>query len=636
MFEVTIPLRPVKDNELGNPDDYFKIIREEYTARYLEMLNIASTPANKAEFMRCRMMDDCDMVGVWPDLRTSALADAVRIVPPLRQRIGDLSDLNESDKATMAQWYGQADPICVRPPDIDDSALASLRLLMEEDDGSSCTADMSNEIPSPSAEIQSPVGRRAEFAAELERVRIGAANVEATKRIGAGRIDAEKKERLLEELASLKAKFILPYACERTPKEGSVSGASKKAELVAWPMNGPLVIDMPESMWHEALQPIRCTLEDVRKNTGKWIEDSMPLEFLTSRRFKDDVALNNVRATLKEANVARLIGLLAHLLHWLALMPVRKTGAQLSEQALQSMFVAIHEHWSQYEKLYRDSKWGVSFVLPCIVLTLKTGIERIFEISYPNVMSQEGLRQLVIDRINTLLMRLFDPDSAYSRFGKFDGEGKAILLSKKLDAMMKSAGSSHCKRLQARMHRSTPLVRAVIGFLGSEGQHGDIADTRTRMMLMQSDSSPSSVVHPPQDKAQQAALYKAVRNRIPFQDKSFITITGESRLPLSARQSQAIRKRDTQIGGPRSARATAISGGGAQTVASGTGGTLQDTTISIASSTTSGVGGLTSMSMGQTAWSGAVTTVGDEPVAMGTKLREKLPVLPRPTRKLPV
>jgi hypothetical protein len=507
---------------------------------------------------------------------------------------------------------------------------------MEEDDGSDTGADLAKEIPSPSAEPQSP-GKRAEFAAELERVRNQAANAETTKRIGVGRIDAERKERLREELVSLKAKFILPYACERPAKEGSIAGPSKKAELVVWPLHGSLVIDLPESMWSEALQPIRCTLEDVKKNTSKWVEDSMPLEFLTSRRFQDDAALNNVRATLKETNVAKLIGLLSHLLHWLAMMPVRKTGPHLSENALQSMFVAVHEYWAQYEKLYRDSKWGVSFVLPCIVLTLKTGIERIFEISYPNVMSHEGLRQLIIDRINTLLMRLFDPDSAYSRFGKFDGEGKAILLSKKLDAIMTSEGNTHNKRFQSRIHRSTPLVRAVVGFLGSEGQYGDIAETKTRVMFMKGGESASSTVHPPSDRSQQAALYKAVRSRISFKDKPLASVSGEPRLPLSARQPQGSKHRDTQSSGARSARATTVSGV-ANTVTSGTAATLPDATLSMASSATSGLGALASTSIGVPAWSGATTTVSEETAAVGTnsKLQEKLPALPRPARKPPV
>lgn len=76
------------------------------------------------------------------------------------------------------------------------------------------------------------------------------------------------------------------------------------------------------------------------------MDDSIPLEFLTSRR--DDVALADVRRTLKDPDIGKLIGLLAHLLQWTALMPLRKDGPQLSEAALQALFVSVHEIWFRF------------------------------------------------------------------------------------------------------------------------------------------------------------------------------------------------------------------------------------------------------------------------------------------------
>lgn len=573
MYEVTIPLRPVKDNEVGSAEDYFKIIREEYASRYLEMLNIASTPANKADFMRYRMMDDCDMMGIWPDLRKSALADAVRIVPPLRQRLGDLADLDEADRNKWRQWYGHADPILVRPPDVG-ASLGTVKLDAEEDDrnvggmesgngvaGSSGTSQ--EVVKSEAPPLQRIPGMRAELAEELEQFRIG--GTEKFTEVGKGmraansRNDAERKERMREELMALKSKFILPFACERPAKVGSLSGPSRTSELVVWPMQGPLHIDAPEEMWPEVLQPIRISLEDVRKNTTKWVDEHMPLEYLTSR--KDESLWEEVRSTLRDPDVARLIGLLAHLLHWVALMTLRTDGPQLSESALQSLFVAIHENWSQFEKLYRDSKTGVSFVLPCFMLTVKRGIERSFEISYPTLMSHEMLRQQVIDSINTLLMRLFDPDGTYARFGKFDGEGRAIILSKKLDAVMSSQGSHRVKRMQGRMNRATPLVRAVLGLAGTGECRGTVADTKTRVMMRQSDLggtvSSGNVVEPPQDRDRQSALLKAAMNRLPCHSRRSVSLEGSPRQPASARPSQGTRQREAQIPSPQSARARA-------------------------------------------------------------------------------
>jgi len=529
MYEVTIPLRPVPGNELGAPEEYFRIIRDEYAARYLDRLNIASTPANKADFMRYRMMEDCDMVGVWPDLRTSALADAIKIVPPLRQRIGDLADIDESDRSKWRQWYGHADPILVRPPDLGVS-VGTMKLDLDDDDRNAGGTETG-----PAANFLDAAKAKAELAAELERVRVaGLAGTDVGKRVGAvnSRLDAERKERMKQELLSLKGKFIVPFACERPAKEGDMSGPSRRSELVVWSMQGPLTIAAPQEMLEEVLQPIRITLEDVKKNTSKWVDEQIPLDFLTSR--KDEGLFDQVRATMKDPNVAKLTGLLAHLLHWVALMPLNSEGPHISESALQSLFVGIQELWSQFEKLYRDSKSGVSFVMPCLMLTIKRGMERCFEISYPTLMSNEMLQQQVLDSINTLLMRFFDPDCTYARFGKLDGEGKAIAITKRLDAIMASQGSTHTKRLHGRMFRATPLVKAVLGLMGTDGNSGTVVEPKTRVMMLQSEIGgcvpAGGMADPPQDRDRQRALLKAAMNRLKSE--------GSPRQPQSARRVQ--------------------------------------------------------------------------------------------------
>lgn len=550
MYEVTIPLRPVGENEVGLAEDYFKIIQDEYASRYLELLNIASTPANRANFIRYRFMDDCEIQGIWPDLRTSALADAIRIVPPLRQRIGDLAEIDEADRGMWAQWYGQADPINVKPPDIAGVGTAGGILDLENEDLEQATAGAGGGVGNRTAAAAAAGGGaggaggadglplqaahsgpsiRAELAAELERVKQagdkGLHGADLIKRHGGNaKLDEERRERLKEELSTLKAKYILPFACERPAKE-----SGRKSELVVWPMEGSLEVrNIPLDLHDEIFQPVRITLEDVRKNTIKFVDESMPLELLTSR--KEPEIFGEVRVTLRDPDVARLTGLLAHLLHWVAIMPLRKAGPQLSESAMQSLFVAIHELWSQFEKYCRDSKLGVSFVLPCLMLTLKRGIERCFELSYPQMMANEVLRQQVVDRINTLLMRLFDPDGVYARFGKFDGSGKAILLSKRLDTMLASQGNTHVKRLCGRMHRSTPLVRAVLGSsVAAGGGKGFVADSKTRVMMLQSDLGGTvptgSVVEPPRDKDRQCALLRAAMKRLGVPDLKHTTST---------------------------------------------------------------------------------------------------------------
>merc|ERR1712216_153407 len=125
----------------------------------------------------------------------------------------------------------------------------------------------------------------------------------------------------------------------------------------------------------------------------------------------------------------------------------------LGKTAIQQLFRRAHELWTQFEIDHRSTKLGVCFVLPCLMLALKRGVERCFESQYPNLMAVSSLRLEVVDRINVLMMRLFDPDCSYARFCKLDGTGQAIALQRKLDLMSLSGGTARVKRLHSRTHR---------------------------------------------------------------------------------------------------------------------------------------------------------------------------------------
>merc|ERR1712232_1130606 len=121
-------------------------------------------------------------------------------------------------------------------------------------------------------------------------------------------------------------------------------------------------------------------------------------------------------------------------MYWLTLAKNRAPGEmRVTETALQSIFVHVYELWSAFEKCHRSTNLGVNLVLPCIMLTLKQGVERCYELQYPGLMGDETINRKITNRINTMCMRLFDPDGQYARFGKGDGTGKAIALSKQID-----------------------------------------------------------------------------------------------------------------------------------------------------------------------------------------------------------
>jgi hypothetical protein len=120
-------------------------------------------------------------------------------------------------------------------------------------------------------------------------------------------------------------------------------------------------------------------------------------------------------------------------------------------------------------------------MLPAIMITLKWAVERCFTLQYPKFMADGDLRQQVIDRINVLFMRLFDPDCRYAHFGAFGGSMKAIKLSRKLELIQAAMGQSNTKRSLHRMNRATPLLRSIV-------KEGGCMDPRTRALMSRNSS----------------------------------------------------------------------------------------------------------------------------------------------------
>jgi len=234
-----------------------------------------------------------------------------------------------------------------------------------------------------------------------------------------------------EEFKSIRGKYILPFACEQKPV-GIDPGGVKP-----WSMVGPLELHVPRSHVPDISRPISIERGDVQAIVTRWVTKCMPLQFLTTR--SDESIFSEVRSFLCEPIVSHLAGLLAHLLYWLALSPsCLPEEQQLPPETLQAMVASALNIWWKLEKQHRSTSLGVSFTLPCLLLTLKRGIELCFEKQYPAVMAEGDLRHGLVERINTLLMRLCDTENKYARFGKLDCTGRAASLSRRLDAVRAS------------------------------------------------------------------------------------------------------------------------------------------------------------------------------------------------------
>jgi len=477
MQDCTIQCRRFNWPAKGNPKDYLRVVEGEYAAQILQSLGIEPTSANKVSLLRHGPLDDCEVRVFWEDNNGSKVVDAIKIVPPARQR--GYGQQPRVDRKMLQQWYGGVpERIDVRLPD---AKVKETYHAQHHDEG-----DLVGWTP-PSPAGASPKATVDDLAAEFAKLGQGGHDGRqggARPPVSAAAHDVDidmRNEQLRHELADLKAKFVLPFACERPRKEGSFY-----KELVPWPADGPLDVEVPDKHCREAREPINIRLEQIRSSAVKWVNERMPLELLAAPR-RDEQTLTTVRTALLQPQVAKLVGLLAHLAYWLILGSCRQEADRLPEHALQSLFSAVQEEWSGFEGRHRGSPLGVSLVLPCLMLTLKCGVERCFEAQYREIMAESQLRQQLIDRINGLFMRLFDPDCVYARFGSFAGSRKALSLSRKLDLMASAQGHSGVKRLHGRSHRATPLVQAMLGAaFAEEGGPSAASDAHTRAMLQRS------------------------------------------------------------------------------------------------------------------------------------------------------
>merc|ERR1711904_83775 len=294
----------------------------------------------------------------------------------------------------------------------------------------------------------------------------------------------ERRKRRERELEILKQKFILPFCCEHPAAEG---GGTVLSSWHAPHLQGELKLDVPDLLRQEVLQPINVTLDDIRKELSKFVQEYLPLELLTARR-QEKQFFEELRAELGSTRIVRLAGLISHFLYWNTLGYLHKEK-QLPETSKQSLFLTIHELWSSMEAGHKENPLGVSYVIPVSMLTLKWTVERCFAIQYPKFTADNALAQSLIDRTNVLFMRLFDPDCRFARFGAFDGTLRAIKLTRKLGLIQSQNGQGVTRRSLHKQHRATPLVHSVM-------KEGGCIDPKTRALFDRTTKARKPIVVP--------------------------------------------------------------------------------------------------------------------------------------------
>jgi hypothetical protein len=236
-----------------------------------------------------------------------------------------------------------------------------------------------------------------------------------------------------------------------------------------------------------------------------------------------------VKEQLITSEAVRLVGLLAHLLYWTALPHIHQKSQRLPEQAKQSLVLTIQELWAAIqaparqrlgrrgELLTKDGPAGISFVIPAFMLALKRGVEWCFQTAHPWIFQEPATTTHLIDQVNVMFMRLFDPDCLYASFGALEASERAIALWHKLAVSQASLGITPGKRMLNQAYRVTPLMSLLMRSGVAPG------DAKTRVLLAKTTSE--SMINPqvditkpnaeaPLEGWRRGALYRSANKRL--------------------------------------------------------------------------------------------------------------------------
>lgn len=540
-WELSVSLEGTSSNDVLHKDDYFKAIEDRYASKYCCALGVEPLPHHKAAVTHFAPLGDCVMEATWAD--GSSVASKLAIVQP------NMSSAKESmqgqDGLAQREWFGRATYMNVMPPDRPREVAA--RFDMESQSKSKADAAQQymqrHAFESMKLQDQASSSKIVDFSNltdELERTRLRVRSDLEDERAKAdvfGRVLKSKGRRgqAEQELENLKVKYLLPYACERI-------GSSNLLPWQSPDLRKHPNIHVHEDFLENAKMPIALTMPQLEEEIFAYACVGFPVELLTTR--VDIELFAAIREQLVTEESVRLVGLLAHLLYWIVLGHVHEPSKRLPDQSKQSLVLTIQELWSliqaparqrlgrRGELLSKDGPAGISFAIPAFMLALKRGVEWCFQVSYPWMFADAKITTQLIDQINLLFMRLFDPDCLYASFGALEASERAINLWRKLGILQASLGVTPARRIINQEFRTTPLMSLL---LLSDG--GNPGDPKTRVLLSKS-SSESMIGSASQEPTkaggnsvtgwQRAALYRSANKRLNGLQRVGLQAAGES------------------------------------------------------------------------------------------------------------
>jgi len=213
----------VAANDVANKDDYFKAIEDRYCAKYCVELGVEPLSHHKAYVARQAPLGECELEATW--MEVGSVANKIKISQP---QIGSQKETVKASSSGQrnAEWFGRATYMDVTPPEPPTEVAAHFDLAAQSKDKAMAEKRRMKTHAFASMQLQDLInsGKIDEFQGlteELERHRIrvrsdledesGKADVFGRLLKSKGRRESDEKE-----LENLKAKFLLPFACERT------------------------------------------------------------------------------------------------------------------------------------------------------------------------------------------------------------------------------------------------------------------------------------------------------------------------------------------------------------------------------------------------------------------------------------
>ena len=120
-----------------------------------------------------------------------------------------------------------------------------------------------------------------------------------------------------------------------------------------------------------------------------------------------------------------------------------------TEQAERLYFI-LHE-FSRLNKANKE-RTGLCFVLPVLLLSLRSFIEHMVKLLYPALMAEEG--KVTLQQMDSAVSTLLDPHGWYSRVSVFQSTRQSLKLMNRQ--------SAH-QPIRSKFHHTSPLVRAALG-----------------------------------------------------------------------------------------------------------------------------------------------------------------------------